>query len=215
MYRKIILYLLLICLLCGNVYPIFSETKYEIKDRPQFVRVIVESIFTEWSGSGVFVDDNLILTAGHVVRNAKKIIILYPNKKEIIAKDWYEQKPYIADLGIIKVETPEIESAAIFDEAILEEYVIVCGAPLGIFPVSTKGIVSGIDIKLDTSMFGENKVIIIDAAVNGGNSGSPVFDEDNNIIGIVVGGYWGAQGMNIVVPANECQKFLEKYNLGI
>lgn len=45
----------------------------------------------------------------------------------------------------------------------------------------------------------------IDAAINGGNSGGPVFDDAGSVIGIVLAGIDKAQNVNYMCPGNEAQ----------
>ena len=59
---------------------------------------------------------------------------------------------------------------------------------------STAGVVSG---RTTTA-------IQLDAAVNPGNSGGPVVDDDGNVVGIVVSGIDKAQNVNFAAPINEC-----------
>ena len=90
----------------------------------------------------------------------------YADGNEIDVFMWYKQDPNISDLGILVLDTDVIEPNAVFADVEVEQDIILCGAPLGIFPLVTKGIVSGKNIKLSTTMFGNCPVIIIDAATN-------------------------------------------------
>ena len=205
MIKQLICMILILYIFCGCM----CNCK-DTNPRPEYVKIVVDSNEGSWSGSGVFVADDIILTAGHVVRDANIITIIYPDKSEVESSIWFMQDPNIADLGIIIVDTNDIEADAIFADVEVEQDIILCGAPLGIFPLVTKGIVSGKNIKLSTTMFGNCPVIIIDAATNGGNSGGPVFDDKNRLIGILVGVHHWSQGMNIVIPIKECQEFLDE-----
>ncbi len=67
---------------------------------------------------------------------------------------------------------------------------------------TTKGVVSG---RID----GPSR-LQTDVAVNPGNSGGPLLNEDNEVIGIVTSGMVDAQGINYVAPIDECQVILER-----
>ena len=163
----------------------------------------------KWQGSGVFIDDNLILTAGHIVEDANDIIVVFIDGKECKGLEWYKESE--ADIGFIVVDTNDVEKKLKFDNAKLGETVWVFGNPYGVFPILTKGIISAINMP-DT--FNKTKnMIITDTAVNGGNSGSPVFDRYGNILGIFVWHYIlpATEGMNYFVRSEVIELSLQKY----
>ena len=190
----------------------------EISSKPnpweavQVVKVVVEgenedTWYNNWQGTGVFIADNLILTAGHIVDGAENITVVFPDGNEYPATEWYLETE--ADLGIIEVNTPNIELVAVFDNAIVGEDVWAYGNPLGIFPILTRGIVSAIDMP-DTFTH-TKRMVITDAAINPGNSGSPLFNKNGNILGICSWGYINSDGMSYFVRAEICQLMLNKY----
>lgn len=48
-----------------------------------------------------------------------------------------------------------------------------------------------------------------DCLIGPGNSGSPVLDKRNNVVGIVIG---FSYEFTVIVPANDCEKFVGEYN---
>lgn len=175
---------------------------------PIVVKIQVEDPYGDrWQGSGVFVADNLILTAGHVVCDANSIWITWSNGKKHKAINWYEESE--ADLGIIYIKTPEKESRIKFDNAVMGESVWALGNPHGIFPVLSKGIVSAIN--MTDHYDGQKDMVITDCAINAGNSGCPLFDRSGNILGICSWGFTHSQGMSYFVRAKICELTLNKY----
>lgn len=160
-----------------------------------------------WSGSGVFIEDDLILTAGHIVNDAENIWVVWKNKKHKVIK-WYQETE--ADLGVIIINTPEQEPTATLYNPKLKQRVWVCGAPYGIFPIWTEGIISAINMTDDYGHY--KKMIITDAATAPGNSGCPLLDRKNRILGICSWGYNG-QGMSYYTRAEICKLVLEKYRI--
>lgn len=161
-----------------------------------------------WQGSGIFIRDNLILTAGHIVDGISDANITTIDGKEYEAKSWYLETE--ADIGFIEVDTNDIESRLSFDNAKLGEVVWVFGNPLGVFPVLTKGIVSAV---LAYDNYSDTKYMVItDAAANGGNSGCPLFDRWGNILGICSWHYPGQEGMNYFVRSEVIKLSLQKYD---
>lgn len=164
----------------------------------------------EWQGTGVFIRDNLILTAGHIVDGISDANVFTVNGKEYKAKSWYLETE--VDIGFIEVDTNDIETTLFFDDAKLGEGVWIYGNPYGVFPVLTKGIISAVNMP-DT--FGKTKnMLITDCPANGGNSGSPVFDRSGNILGLFVWHYISpaTEGMNYFVRAEVIELSLRKYD---
>lgn len=203
--RPVLLWTILIVVLLGAI-----RHYVNLQPRPTVVKIEVESVYgRNWQGSGVFVNDDLILTAGHIVEDAKNIWITWSDGRRHKAVNWYEESE--ADLGIIYIRTIEKESKAKFDNAIVGEEVWALGSPFGVFPILTKGIISAISMP-DDYMHQKN-MIITDCAVNPGNSGCPLFDKNGNILGICSWKYVYAQGMSYFVRAEICELILDKYHI--
>jgi len=160
-----------------------------------------------WQGTGVFIEDDLILTAGHIVEGADQIWITWTDGRRHKAVSWYLETE--ADLGLIYIRTLEEEERLSFDAAILGEAVWASGNPFGVFPILSKGIVSAVDASDDYTH--QKNMIVTDVAVNPGNSGCPLFDRDGNILGICSWGYNNSQGMNYFVDSDVCSATLDKY----
>jgi len=160
-----------------------------------------------WQGTAVFIKDNLLLTAGHVVSGISSATIFTVDGKEHKAKSWYLETE--ADIGFIEVDTNDVESILSFDNAKLGETVWAFGNPLGEGLFLTKGIVSAISVP-DIFM-GTKNMVVTDAAINPGSSGCPIFDKQGNILGICSWGYNYAQGMSHFVDADIIELSLKKY----
>jgi serine protease Do len=161
-----------------------------------------------WQGSGVFIRDNLILTAGHIVDGISDANIFTIDGKEYKAKSWYLETD--ADIGFIDVDTNDVESRLSFDDAKLGETVWAFGNPLGVFPILVKGIISATNAP--DSYSNTKDMITTDTAINGGNSGCPLFDKWGNILGICSWHYPGQEGMNYFVRSEVIELSLQKYD---
>jgi len=164
-----------------------------------------------WQGTGIFIDDNVILTAGHVVDYASSIRIITQSGEEYNAVSWYLEDNELGDIGLIFVDTNEIEPRAMFDNAILGEDVWAFGNPFSVFPILTKGIISSVNTP-DTYLDGKN-MLVADCPINPGNSGCPLFDVDGNILGICSWCYNCSQGMTYFVRSEVIKLMLEKHKL--
>jgi len=195
---RIILYLIVIA---GLLY-----IKYLPTD-PEVVKIEVISISGElWEGSGVFVQDDIILTAGHIVQDADLIYITYLNGNVVHASSWYKEDNI--DVGFIKVNTWNKEPVLRFTKPKVGQTVIAIGNPFGYYPVMTKGIVSA--IRVYEPYFGMCKLLITDCPANPGNSGGPLLF-GNKLVGIVIGGIFPANDFIFAVPSDICKLSLKKY----
>lgn len=93
----------------------------------------------------------------------------------------------------------------------LAEEVAIIGYPWGLQDglTITQGIVSAIN--RNVPFFGEKLMLHTDAASWPGNSGSPVFNLEGKVIGILVGGIWNADNYSLCTPAKIVMACLEKY----
>jgi len=200
----------LIVLLIGAFVGLIVSCVYQPLPLKNVVQIKCEGNYnSSWQGSGIFIRDNLILTAGHIVDGISKADILTIDGKEYKAKSWYLETE--ADIGFIEVDSNDVESSLSFDNAKLGETVWAYGNPLGVFPVLTKGIVSATNAPDD--FMGTKNMLVIDAAINPGNSGCPIFDRYGNILGLCSWGYRGAQGMNYFVRSEIIELVLQKYDV--
>ena len=169
----------------------------------------------KWSGSGVIVSENgVVVTAGHVVKDAVEIKIILSDGREYKAISFeYENT---TDLGIIKIDADNLSILSLGDsnKCMLGDTVIAIGCPFGetLFNTVTVGIISG--LKRDISFFGEKLLLQIDAATAPGKSGGGVFDAQGNLIGIMVGMNTGYDDINLCVPSNIVKLVLDKYCKG-
>jgi putative serine protease PepD len=167
-------------------------------------------------GSGVIIDDQgHIVTNNHVVSGAQGKVSVTLTDGRIIEASVVGTDP-TTDLAVIKLdETPSgVVAAAIGDSAavVVGEPVMAVGNPLGLANTVTTGIVSAVDRPVSTQ--GENggegtvtNAIQVDAAVNPGNSGGPLFDAQGRVIGInssiaTLSSESGSIGLGFAIPSN-------------
>jgi S1-C subfamily serine protease len=105
------------------------------------------------------------------------------------------------DLALIKTEYECEYVFSLVDRVIPQvgDTVLAIGSPVGLEKTVTSGIVSS----LSRRFLQIGTVIQIDAAVNHGNSGGPVVDNEGRLVGIVFAGIEYHQGLNFAVPAEQ------------
>lgn len=112
------------------------------------------------------------------------------------------------DLALIKLKNAgNLRPArfADFTDVRNGEQIFVIGNSLGYGTCITSGIVS--DKRRDV----EGKPLLMtDCAINGGNSGGPMFNAAGEVIAVIVSGITGAEGMNFAIPADDVIAFIDR-----
>jgi hypothetical protein len=181
------------------------ENKINIKS---IVRIISEGYEFDWKnpfnkssnnnsiGTGFFIDTEYILTCCHVVENSLKIYINIPS----LDKEKYEVElisccPCL-DIALLKSKTYkskyflELDDS---DKSKATDKVFAVGYPLGLENAKySAGIISGI----------EEHFFQIDAPINGGNSGGPLLNSNNKVIGINTSKITTSEGIGFSTPIN-------------
>src|SRR5215510_1960170 len=140
-------------------------------------------------GSGVLISsDGKILTAAHVVAGEDRLVIEFANDEWVPAK--VVNVSAIADVALLQCDrVPKGATPAKLgdsDKVDTGDDIFIVGAPYGLSYTLTVGRISA--RRPDQSRSGimsSVEFLQTDATVNPGNSGSPVFNKDEEVIGIV------------------------------
>jgi serine protease Do len=168
------------------------------------------------SGSGFIISSNgYILTNYHVIQQAVEggydvNVYLYDGTEYVATVVGYEQDN---DVAVLKIDVDNLDPVTIGDSDSIDvgESVYAVGNPLGELEYTmTTGTVSALnrDISSTDSSTGTTTTINmfqIDAAVNSGNSGGPVYNSRGEVIGIVTAKYSssGVEGLGFAIPIND------------
>ncbi|MBO3101761.1 trypsin-like peptidase domain-containing protein [Cellulomonas sp. zg-ZUI168] len=167
-------------------------------------------------GSGVIVDeDGHIVTNNHVVAGADGQVQVTLTDGRLFQADVIGTDP-TTDLAVIKLtDAPDdLTPAELGDssEVAVGQPVMAVGNPLGLANTVTTGIVSAVDRPVSTSGDSADEAIVtnaiqIDAAVNPGNSGGPLFDAEGLVIGInssiaTLSSQSGSIGLGFAIPVD-------------
>jgi len=167
----------------------------------------------EGLGSGVLVSsDGKVLTAAHVVETAAVASVEFPDGQLIPAR--VIGSDVQSDVALLQLsQLPKGISPAILgdsDKVEVGDQIFVIGAPFGIGQTLTAGHLSGRH-RLNKNENGAVEFLQTDAAINGGNSGGPMFDMDGHVIGIVstmMSHSGGSEGLAFATAANTAKRFL-------
>lgn len=150
---------------------------------------------------------DLFVTNYHVVEGFRKIALQDNDKNRFLAKVVLINPAL--DLALLKAEgdfsaLPEIRLAAT-EEVTIGQRIKVAGYPFGMPFAVTEGTVSS-----PRQLVQDNYYIQTDAAVNPGNSGGPMFNENNEVIAITVSKMRDADNVGFGIPVASLRQILEQ-----
>ncbi|MCC7396968.1 MAG: trypsin-like peptidase domain-containing protein [Planctomycetes bacterium] len=157
------------------------------------------------TGSGFLVHkDGLVVTSRHVVDDARRIVVMVPQRGTFDAHMVGED--LAADLALLRLEQapPDLPALPIGDSDSVRagDWIVAVGNPFGFAQTVTHGIVSFASRYLQHSDFGvSNDFLQSSAPVNPGSSGGPVFDLCGRVVGVTTQAPPGAQGISFAVPS--------------
>lgn len=164
-------------------------------------------------GSGFIVTaDGYIVTSNHVIEDATKIEVVLNNGERLPAV--VQGRDPKTDLALLKV-TPERELPYVVfgDSAATRpgDWVVAIGNPFGLGGTATSGIISARGRDIQNGPYDD--YLQIDAPINRGNSGGPLFDTTGSVIGVNTAIYsptGGNVGIGFAVPASQAKVVIEQ-----
>jgi serine protease Do len=124
--------------------------------------------------------DGLIVTNRHLVENAAYITIFFPGRRNYQALGWSSSPA--ADLAIITLRGQDLPVVALDDSLpVVGEKVIIIGNPLNFIKVVMRGEVT--DYREVEGL--PEPLLELDAPIQRGSSGSPVFNEEGRVVAVV------------------------------
>jgi serine protease Do len=153
-------------------------------------------------GSAFFISkDGYLLTNHHVVEDASKVTIMLNDRREIDAKVVGSDER--TDVALLNVEGNNFPSLSVgnVDQLKVGQPVLAIGSPFGFDYSASAGIVSA----KSRNMMGETSVPFIqtDVALNPGNSGGPLFNQQGQVVGVnsrIFSGTGGYMGLSFSIP---------------
>ncbi|MBQ4322075.1 MAG: trypsin-like peptidase domain-containing protein [Oscillospiraceae bacterium] len=161
------------------------------------------------SGTGFLISsDGYILTNYHVIEYAalhggEMTVMFYDGSTHAASVVGYEDDN---DIAVIKIDAAELEPVTFCSSMTVGENVYVVGNPLGELTYTmTRGCLSALDRVITTDSYSAVNMFQIDAAVNSGNSGGPVYNAAGQVIGIVSAKYAsaGVEGIGFAIPIED------------
>ena len=179
------------------------------------------------AGSGIIISktDNelLILTNNHVIEDAEELSVQFVNEKSVDAtvKGASEDR----DVAVIAIKMSDLDNDTInaikiatlgdSNELKVGNGIIAIGNALGYGQSVTTGVVSALnrEVKVDNV---STKMIQIDAAINGGNSGGALLNNKGEVVGINSAKYSSSvtstsasiEGMGFAIPISDVKDLI-------
>ncbi len=156
-------------------------------------------------GSGFFIDaEGHVVTNNHVIEDSDKIKIILNDGSTydatVVGRD-----PK-TDLALLKANVGKPISYVTFgdsDKAEVGDWVVAVGNPFGLGGTVTAGIISARGRDIQSGPYDD--FLQIDASINRGNSGGPLFDLTGQVIGVNTAIYspnGGSVGIGFAIPSS-------------
>jgi S1-C subfamily serine protease len=178
--------------------PLRAESIPEIvaKAKPAIVEIVITDAkgTPKTQGTGFFVSpDGLVVTNRHVIEGANSITAV-SNTGAMFLFERVVSQPPGADIAVLKFRATHVPFLKLGDStrAVEGQKVIVIGSPTGLMGTVSDGVISA---------FRENRSLIqITAPISHGSSGSPVIDENGQVIGVATIVSAEGQNLNFAIP---------------
>ena len=156
-------------------------------------------------GSGFIVDpQGYIVTNNHVIDGAGEItVILHDGSRHEATVKGRDPK---TDLALLKIDTDEELTYVRFgdsDESKVGDWVVAVGSPFGLGGSVSAGIISARSRDIHSGPYDD--YLQIDAPINRGNSGGPLFDANGRVVGVntaIFSPSGGSVGIGFAIPAS-------------
>lgn len=162
------------------------------------------------TGSGFYFEDiNSVVTNYHVIKNYEKIKIITFNGKQY-KESFVNATDSINDLALLRFTEGNNFKDGLKrnkEDYQIGQKIFVIGNPLGLNYTVTEGIISSIRKSLN------NEIIQFTAPVSKGSSGSPILDENGQVLGVVSFQMREGQNLNFAIPIKYAVDLSNKYPL--
>jgi len=205
MYKRIFPQLLLVAvglLASKQVFPQQNLPELVRRVKPSVVAIATYDTQGEalMTGSGFFLRNGQVVTNLHVVRGAQRTEIkTLDGKGRVFSVKGVLAVDEEGDLALLGVDMPPDRARSVELARVLPdegEQIVVIGNPLKLEGSVTDGIVSAV-----REVPNVGKIIQITAPISHGNSGSPVFNMNGQVIGVVTVKVTNGQNINLAIGA--------------
>ncbi|WP_166430514.1 S1C family serine protease [Polymorphobacter arshaanensis] len=164
-------------------------------------------------GSGFIVDaKGIVVTNNHVVGDAQTVTVQLSDGRELSGRVLGRDKQ--TDLAVVQIEgsgdfTPVAWGDS--DHTRVGDPIFAVGSPFGLGSTVTSGIISARGREIGAGPYDD--FLQVDAAINSGNSGGPLFDASGRVIGVntaIFSPSGGNVGIGFAIPAQMAHRVVEQ-----
>ncbi|MCR4593437.1 MAG: trypsin-like peptidase domain-containing protein [Clostridiales bacterium] len=172
-----------------------------------------ESIFVIESGnslgSGFAIGENCIITNAHVIENKNDITIVRYSGESFSASVYSMDTEM--DIAILYSSASEkLKPLIPCNSCNVGDDVYAIGAPNSMAYTLTKGIISSKDRVVKSQA-----LIQTDAAINKGNSGGPLLNDEGKVIGVNTYKISDSEGIGLAIPIETIISYMKDHNLKV
>lgn len=179
-----------------------------MSDSMDLERLGVFQVFTgDGTGSGFLIDKKTLLTNCHVVAPYRTVAVEMRDKSRIVGT--VRRIHPKRDLAIVSLgqELPfDVLSIAPSTNLKAKQGINIIGFPVGLPLSITEGVISHPNQLLDDQHF-----VQTDAAINHGNSGGPIVDQNKNVIAVTTCKLSQADMVGFGIPSSDVLTFIANY----
>ena len=164
-------------------------------------------------GSGFVISaDGYVVTNHHVINRADEIVVTMSDGKEYTAE--IKGSDPKTDLALLKINNARDLPYVVWGDdtdSEVGDWVVAIGNPFGLGGSSSAGIISAFGRDIQSGPYDD--YIQVDAAINRGNSGGPLFNTQGQVIGINTAIYspnGGSVGIGFSIPASMAQGIIRQ-----
>ncbi len=164
-------------------------------------------------GSGFIIDPNgTIVTNFHVIEGADEITVVLDDGTELDAELVAVDDK--TDIAVLRVEAGRrLPTVAWGDSSTVKvgDWAVAIGNPFGLGASVSVGVISAKGRSINAGPYDD--YFQIDAPINRGNSGGPLFDQQGRVIGVnaaIFSPSGGNVGIGFAIPANQARSIVEE-----
>lgn len=204
-----------LCLLSVSLYAQHDHVKIAQQNMPAVVLVnVLHADGATSSGTGfVITEDGLIVTARHVLENSVYTNVTFPNGTLSGEAVLLEKHPQ-ADAALLKIEARHLPTVTLAtdEEVHPGQTITVIGNPRRLQNTVTSGLISQIRQRPDGTIWHQ-----ISAPISPRSSGSPVFNENGEVISMAISTVEGEgnQNLNFALPVHEIKTLIAQAGVSL